>query len=79
MKTLALKTQGITGGTPKYTPKVGYVNVFYDGLSSTSILIDNYVGNGDSYKQRDEPIIDIKQDGKIIFSGTIEELKNKLN
>ena len=79
MKDLALKTQGIRGGTPKWTEKVGYVNVFYDGTARTSILIDNFVGYGDDYKRREEPIIDIQEEGKIVFSGTIKQLREKLN
>ena len=75
---LSVKTQGIKGTEPKYKSNLGYVSIFKDGLSQNMISIDNYEGFGDSYKKREDPEINIQIDGKIMFTGTFEELKKKL-
>ena len=75
MADLKLKYQGIKGGEPIWKNRVGYISAFFNNIK---IIIDNYQGFGNSYKKREEPIIDIQEDGKMIFSGTIKELKDKL-
>tara|TARA_B100001146_G_C16161175_1_gene425729 strand:+ start:784 stop:1017 length:234 start_codon:yes stop_codon:yes gene_type:complete len=75
MQNLSLKTQNTKGGAPQYKEKIGSICAIYGDVR---ILVDNYTGFADTYQQREQPIIDIQEDGKMIFSGTVEELKTKL-
>jgi hypothetical protein len=75
MKKLSIETQGIKGGQTKTTYEIGAVFASFEGQK---ISIDNFEGRGDSYKKRQNPLIQIIEDGQNIFSGTFEELKNKL-
>jgi hypothetical protein len=75
MKNLFLETRGIKGGNPKTTEKNGSVLAVF---GNQRIYIDNFEGRGDSYKQRETLLIEITEEGKLLFSGTFEELKSKL-
>jgi hypothetical protein len=76
MKTLSIISQGVKG-TQSKEEKKGYISV-YSG--NTKVLsIDNYLGAGDSYEQRKEPILVIwDEDNNIIFEGTHAQLTKKL-
>lgn len=79
MAKLSLKTVGIKGKTPKYIEKIGSVCVFADQNNTQSnIYIDAFRGSGQTYKEREENIIEVQEDGKIIFCGTFKELANRL-
>ncbi|MFK5981496.1 MAG: hypothetical protein QM499_01180 [Flavobacteriaceae bacterium] len=74
MKTLNINTQGVKGGQTK-SFNIGYLLATFE---NQRISIDNFEGTGNSYKPRKEPLIQIIEDGKNLFEGTFEELKNKL-
>lgn len=75
MKRLSIDEQGIKGGLKK-TKTLGYVNVQLDGDKIFSV--DNYLGAGDSYQQRENPIICIFNNGEVVFEGTHKQLIDKL-
>ena len=76
MKTLSISTIGIRGGMSK-SQNTGYISA-YSG-NDKILSIDNYKGSGDTYEQRNEPIICISNGEYIIFEGTHEQLINRLN
>lgn len=73
MKTVKIGTQGVKGGNYK-EKTVGYASVINGG--NKIISIDNFVGVGDIYKQREEPIICIfgETSYDVLFEGTHEQL-----
>lgn len=75
MEHLSLITQNSRGNEQKTKNNLGYVFVSFD---NTKIYVDNYEGSGETYKQRETPEIFIESEGKTLFKGTIEELKEKL-
>jgi hypothetical protein len=79
MENIHLETQGIKGGNTK-TQKVGYVVIGLRSLTDI-ITVDDFEGQGESYKQRKEQKIEIVENGKLLFSGNKKELfdilKNK--
>lgn len=77
MKSLSITTQGVKGGNTK-TQGIGYVLACIDNHEQR-ISIDNFSGQGSTYKQREEPLIEIIENGKILSSGTFNELKDKLS
>jgi len=72
MKNLSITTQGIKGGTTK-TQKVGYtlIELRHD---QDRIVVDDFTGMGNSYRQRELSEIRIIQNGNILFSGDKYEL-----
>lgn len=80
MKTLMLTEQGVRGGNYK-TKKTGFVCVKVNDQYTPLLEIDNFEGGGDTFKQREEPLIKIYGDliGTIIFEGTHEQLVEKLS
>jgi len=75
MKTLSINTIGIKGGATK-SQNTGYVSA-YSG-NDKIMSIDNYKGSGETYEQREEPIICISDGEYIIFEGTHKQLINRL-
>jgi hypothetical protein len=79
MEEISVTTQGIKGGKTK-TQKVGYVltELRHD---QDRIIVDDFEGQGNSYKKRELLEITIIQNGKILFKGNkyelFELLKNK--
>lgn len=71
-----LETQGIKGGKTK-TQKVGYAIVCFRNHQDR-ITIDDFYGQGETYKQREVQLIEVIDNGKVIFSGGIKELFERL-
>ncbi len=69
MSKIKVKTIGIRGHEPKIQEQ-GMATVFIDGDDSDHIAFDAFTGFGDSYKRREETLINVVSDGKIIYSGT---------
>ena len=76
MKDLSFRRIGVQGKLNNENKKVGYIGVF--SKSEKIISVDNYSGRGDTYQQRDEPIICIFDGEDCIFEGTHEQLIKKL-
>lgn len=76
MENIYLETQGPKGGNTK-TQKVGYLLACLRHPSDR-IIIDDYQGTGDSYKQRELQKIEIIQNGKVLFSGDKYQLFEQL-
>jgi len=70
------ETQNKKGNAKQSKSSLGYTYTSYG--DNNFISVDAYEGQGSSYKERSEPEIKIVNEGEIIFTGTIEELKNKL-
>ena len=72
MKNLTITTQGVRGGNTK-TSNIGYVlcELRHD---QDRIIIDDFEGSGDNYKQRELQQIEIIQNGEVLFSGDKYEL-----
>ena len=77
MKNLAIKTQKKTGNEPKYQENLAFVTTFINH-SEDYIVVDNFEGQGDSYKQRELSEISIFENGVLIFSGSKYELFEQL-
>jgi len=75
MKTLQINTIGIKGGATK-SQNTGYLSA-YSG-NDKIMSIDNYKGSGDTYEQREKPLIYIFDGEYCIFEGTHEQLIEKL-
>lgn len=67
------RLQATNGGD--YTPRrpLGAIDISI-GDRKQEIFIDNYVGQGANYKQRDEPLINLFDESICIFAGTPTEL-----
>lgn len=72
MKNITITTQGVKGGTTKIQ-NVGYLLAELKH-SEDRIIIDDFEGQGDNYKQRELQEIKIIQNGKVLFSGDKYEL-----
>jgi hypothetical protein len=72
MNNIAITTQGVKGGSTK-CQKVGYalIELRHD---QDRITIDDFEGRGENYKQREQQLIEIIQNGKVLFSGSKHEL-----
>lgn len=79
MSLLSIKTQGIKGGTAHYKENIGFTTAFInDSNVKKLIVVDAFEGHGDTYKQREFCNVRISADGKDLFDGTFDELKNIL-
>jgi hypothetical protein len=67
MENISITTQGVKGGETK-TQKVGYLLACLRH-EADRIIIDDYEGAGNNYKQRELQNIEIIQNGKVLFSG----------
>ena len=72
MENIMLETQGVKGGKTE-VKNVGYV-IACLRHNKDMIVIDDFEGYGDSYKQRELQHIEIIHNGKILFSGNKYEL-----
>jgi hypothetical protein len=78
MANIQIKTTGVRGGIPKLETK-GEVVLFIDNAKAGNyISVDAYMGRGEGYQQREDTLIEIRQDFKVLFSGTKKELLTKL-
>jgi hypothetical protein len=69
-------TQGIKG--QKYHEnKQGYARINSDN-ENFYIFVDNYTGEGETYKELEKCVIGIKFPNGKTFNGTIEDLQNKI-
>lgn len=78
---LEIRTQGTTGNAWTGLKQQGAVvlRIDYDGTSDSRILIDSFVGAGDTYTRRERSLLNITDaDGKPVFSGSMEDLIKKL-
>lgn len=76
---LSLKTQGIKCGTPQWKEELGYAACYLNDKDRHVIAVDAFSGSGTNYKRREENLINIFNDNRMVFSGTIEELVSKLS
>lgn len=74
-KFLRLETQGVKGGNTKTVEQNGYIMV---NCEEHRITFDNFIGQGATYKQRENPLIEIIENGKVKFSGNLIELIERL-
>ena len=76
------KVTGVRGGSPVWSENKGQVSIFIDHSYQKSynsfICVDAFEGYGTNYKKREKCNIEIQHEGKLLFNGTIEELKTKL-
>ena len=76
MENLTITTQGIKGGNTQTLNK-GYALIELRHTQDR-IIIDDFEGQGDSYKKRELSIITIIQNGNVLFKGNKFELFEKL-
>jgi len=69
---ILVQTQGVKGGNTK-TSNVGYVLVELRH-EQDRITIDDFEGQGTTYKRRELQKIEIIENGKVLFSGDKYEL-----
>lgn len=78
MANIEVKTTGIRGGSPKLKTE-GQVVLFIDEPNAGSyIYADAYMGQGSAYQKRDNTLLEIREDYNVLFSGTFQELCNRL-
>ena len=76
MENINITIQGVKGGQTK-TQNIGYLIVCLRH-ESDRIIIDDYKGTGNNYKQRELQNIEIIENGKVLFSGNKYELFEQL-
>jgi len=81
MSNMSIRTTGVMGGNPKQS-KQGVITI-YNG-NAEMLTVDNYVGRGEAYQQRQEPIITIfdglnPPNEVMIFRGTHSQLVEALS
>ena len=78
MKYLEIKIQNKKGSSPQYKKNLGYVTTFIRH-SEDYIIVDDFEGAGENYKQRELTDIRVYQNGTLIFEGNkydfFEQLK----
>jgi len=72
MNNIHIETQGVKGGNTKVS-NVGYV-ITCLRHQQDRITIDDFEGFGKDYKQRETQLIEIIQNGEVLFSGDKYEL-----
>ena len=77
MKNLSAKIQNKKGNEPKYIKNLGFVTTFLRH-DEDIIIIDDFQGSGESYKQRELTEIRVYQNGVLIFEGDKYEFFEKL-
>jgi len=76
---LSVKLNGVKGGVPQWKDNMGYVACFLNDCKKHAIIVDAFQGAGDTYQRRPENEIVISNENGNIFSGTIDELIERLN
>ena len=77
MKNLAVKTQNKKGNAPQYKENLGFVTTFIRH-SEDYIVVDDFEGVGENYKQRELTEIRVYENGVLIFSGSKYKLFEQL-
>lgn len=77
MAKIDVKTQGIRGNGYTYNEK-GLVTLFIDGNHDNHIIVDAFQYSGLKYCRREDSLINIYSEGKIIFTGNFKVLVEKL-
>lgn len=81
MEHLSIETQNLKGNEPKHKKNLGFVSVSLRH-SEDKIVVDDFQGSGESYKQRELSEIRVYNNGELIFEGDkydfFEQLK-KIN
>lgn len=72
MGNIIVTTQGVKGGNTT-EKKVGYTKIELRHIEDT-IVIDDFSGGGDTYKQREQTEIRIYQNGNMLFQGSKDDL-----
>ena len=73
---MIVETQNNKGNERQYDHGLGYNAVWVKERSS--VAVDKYEGRGNTYKERDKPLITIQDNGSNVFEGTFDELISKL-
>jgi hypothetical protein len=73
MSNLSFSTTGVKGTPPKHTEKIGRI-VNYLRHTEDRIVVDDFEGQGNSYKKRELTLIEVYENGKLLFSGNKYEL-----
>ena len=68
MKNISAKIQNKKGNEPQYKENLGFVTTFIRH-SEDYIIVDDFQGSGENYKQRELTEIRVYQNGKLIFEG----------
>ena len=68
MKNLAVKTQNKKGNAPQYKENLSFATTFIRH-SEDYIVVDDFEGVGENYKQRELTEIRVYHNGKLIFKG----------
>ena len=68
MKNLSVKTQNKKGNAPQYKENLSFVTTFIRH-SEDYIVVDDFEGVGENYKQRELTEIRVYENGKLIFEG----------
>lgn len=72
MNNIFIETRGVKGEEIE-NKTVGYVVVELRNCQGT-IIVDDFIGCGNTYKQREHQLIEIMENGTVLFSGNKEEL-----
>ncbi len=77
MSNLKLKTVGVRGGLPIYQEKIG-ATITFIRHDEDYVVIDDFEGQGETYKKRELTEIRVYENGSLIFQGDKYEFFNKL-
>lgn len=68
MEHISIETQNIKGNEPKYEEDLGFIATFLRH-DEDIIIIDDFQGLGENYRQRELTEIRVYQNGELIFEG----------
>lgn len=78
MKNISAKIQNKKGNEPKYEENLGFISTFLRH-DEDIIIVDDFQGLGENYRQRELTEIRVYQNGELIFEGNkydfFEQLK----
>ena len=77
MKYLEVQTQNKKGNSPQYKKNLGYVSTFIRHPQDY-IVVDDFDGSGETYKQKELTEIRVYQNGTLIFEGDKYEFFEQL-
>lgn len=78
---MKIRTEGVKGKGYSRIAPIGRIDIFLHNENEDIrklIEIDNFVGQGNDYKERETPLINISN-GNFFWSGTFDELVKKLS